>query len=437
MYNPADTPGMTAAILRPLAALSVVLTLSGSWGCADPDLEPAPVLRTDIDLPAEVRIVAARVARGSTLASLLRAHEVAEREIVALIARAAAVFDLRLVRADQPYRIAQTGTGELRHFEYEIDQNRVLRVARRRGESPDAFVAEIGQIPKISRLVVVRGGIDESANSLFAAMGRAGERVELSLALADVFSGDVDFNTELQLGDRFQLLIEKRYRTDDAPVPDAEDDGFAGYGPVVAAELENDGRRLRAVRFTPEGGNPGYYDEDGTSRRRFFLRSPLQFDPVITSRFSRSRLHPVLGVHRAHLGVDYRAPTGAPVIAVADGVVVSAGMNGGAGRMVHLRHANGFETQYLHLSTIAVRRGVRVRQGELVGRVGSTGLATGPHLDYRMRQNGAFINPVTAHRLMPPGDPVPADQRAAFVEARDRAFSTLLASSSIGTLADD
>jgi murein DD-endopeptidase MepM/ murein hydrolase activator NlpD len=111
-------------------------------------------------------------------------------------------------------------------------------------------------------------------------------------------------------------------------------------------------------------------------------------------------------------------------------------MNGGAGRMVHLRHANGFETQYLHLSTIAVRRGARVRQGELIGRVGSTGLATGPHLDYRMRQNGAFVNPVTAHRLMPPGDPVPAHQMPAFVETRDRAFSTLLAST-VGTLADD
>jgi murein DD-endopeptidase MepM/ murein hydrolase activator NlpD len=436
VYNPADIPGMTAAIRRPLAALTVVLALSGSGGCARPPADGPPVLRTDIDLPAEIRIVAARVVRGATLASLLRAHEVAEQEIVALIARAAAVFDLRLVRADQPYRLARTDSGELRHFEYEIDQNRVLRVARERGQPPEAFVAEIGEIPKTSSLVVVRGGIDEAAMSLFAAMDRAGERVELPLMLAGVFSGDVDFNTELQLGDRFQLLVEKRYRTGDTRHPEEGGDGFAGYGPIAAAEFENDGRRLRAVRFTPEGGTPGYYDEDGTSLRRFFLRSPLQFDPVITSRFSRSRLHPVLGVHRAHLGVDYRAPTGAPVIAVADGTVVSAGMNGGAGRMVHLRHANGFETQYLHLSTIAVRRGARVRQGELIGRVGSTGLATAAHLDYRMRQNGVFVNPVTAHRLMPPGDPVPADQMPAFLQTRDRAFSTLLASTA-GTLADD
>jgi murein DD-endopeptidase MepM/ murein hydrolase activator NlpD len=179
------------------------------------------------------------------------------------------------------------------------------------------------------------------------------------------------------------------------------------------------------VRFTPDGGSPGYYDDHGRSMKRFFLASPLKFNPVVTSAFSRARLHPVLREVRAHLGVDYRAPAGSPVVAVADGVVVSAGMSGGAGRRVHLRHANGFETEYLHLSAIAVAAGAHVRQGELVGRVGSSGLATGPHLDYRLKKNGAFINPVTAHRAMPPADPVPAAQMAAFEAARDRAIGAL------------
>ena len=138
-------------------------------------------------------------------------------------------------------------------------------------------------------------------------------------------------------------------------------------------------------------------------------------------------MHPVLREVRAHLGVDYRAPAGAPVVAVADGVVVSAGMSGGAGRVVHLRHANGFETEYLHLSAIAVRAGTRVRQGELIGRVGSSGLATGPHLDYRLKKNGVFINPVTAHRAMPPADPIPAAEMPAFEAARDRAMAALVA----------
>src|SRR6185436_9161711 len=145
----------------------------------------------------------------------------------------------------------------------------------------------------------------------------------------------------------------------------------------------NDGRRLRAVRFERAGAAPGYFDERGVSMRRFMLRSPLKFDPVVTSGFSRRRMHPILGEARAHLGVDYRAPAGAPVIAVADGVVVRAGMNGGAGRVVHLRHGNGFETEYLHLSAATVRAGRRVQQGDVIGRVGATGLATGPHLDYR------------------------------------------------------
>jgi murein DD-endopeptidase MepM/ murein hydrolase activator NlpD len=138
-------------------------------------------------------------------------------------------------------------------------------------------------------------------------------------------------------------------------------------------------------------------------------------------------MHPVLREVRAHLGVDYRAPAGAPVVAVADGVVVSAGVSGGAGRMVHLRHANGFETEYLHLSAIAVRAGARVRQGELVGRVGSSGLATGPHLDYRLKRNGAFINPIAAHRAMPPADPIPPLQLIAFEALRDRAMAALAA----------
>jgi len=159
--------------------------------------------------------------------------------------------------------------------------------------------------------------------------------------------------------------------------------------------------------------------------KRFFLASPLKFNPVITSAFSRSRLHPVLREVRAHLGVDYRAPAGSPVIAVSDGVVLQAGMAGGAGRMVHLRHSNDFESQYLHLSSIAVRAGMHVKQGELIGRVGSSGLATGPHLDYRLKKNGAYINPVTAHRAMPPADPVPAAQMTAYAEVRDRAIAAL------------
>jgi murein DD-endopeptidase MepM/ murein hydrolase activator NlpD len=369
--------------------------------------------RGDILLSLETTVVSSRVRAGATLASVLRAHDVAVSDAAAIVAKAAAVFDLRKVRANQPYRLETTPAGTVRGFEYEIDGDRFLRI----GRSPDAaLVARVLPIPKTRSVEVVSGQIDREHTSLVAALDAAGETIDLTLALADIFGGDIDFTTEVQPGDHFELTVEKQFR---------DDHQFAGYGPILAAEFTNAGRRVRAMRFTPEGGTPAYFDEQGRSMRRFFLASPLKFQPVVTSGFSKARMHPVLREVRAHLGVDYRAPAGAPVVAVADGVVVSAGTSGGAGRMVHLRHANGFETEYLHLSVISVRAGGRVRQGELVGRVGSTGLATGAHLDYRLKKNGTFINPITAHRAMPPADPIPPAQMAAFEAARDGAMAAL------------
>ena len=380
-------------------------------------------------------MLAGRVADGATLASLLEAHQVARQEVNALIARAGSVFDVRALRAGRPYRIAQAIGGALRRFEYELDNDRVLKVERNEG---DDFDAEISSIEKRTELTAIEGAIDRDASSLLAAMARTGERVDLSLALADVLSSELDFNTELQPGDRFAVLFEKQFRADDGPavqqtaatmgaepVGTAAYGAFAGYGPIQVAEFTNAGRLIRAVRFTPTGGKPQYFDADGRSLKRFFLKSPLRFDPMITSRFSGSRLHPLLGFTRAHLGVDYRAPTGAPVMAVADGVVVAAGFNGGAGRMIHLRHGNGLETQYLHLSAAQVRTGQRVHQGDVIGKVGQTGLATGPHLDYRVRKNGTFVNPLRVHQEMPPGEPISPADRSAFEAVRDGGFGAL------------
>jgi murein DD-endopeptidase MepM/ murein hydrolase activator NlpD len=370
----------------------------------------------DVVLAPDTTVVSATVASGATLASILRAQDIVASDVAELVRRAGAVFDLRKVRQSQPYRLEKTPQGTVRRLDYEIDGDRLLRVVR----SPDdVLAAEVLPIPKTRRVEIVRGQIDREHPSLVAAVDAVGETIDLTLSLADIFGGDIDFSTELQRGDRFQLTVEKQFR----------DGGqFAGYGPILSAEFQNAGRRIDALRYAPEGGSPGYYDERGVSMRRFFLASPLKFQPVITSGFSHSRLHPILREYRAHLGVDYKAPAGAPVIAVADGVVVSAGASGGSGRMVHLRHPNGFETEYLHLSSIAVRAGARVRQGELVGRVGATGLATGPHLDYRLKRNGVFVNPITAHRSMPPADPIPAAEMVAFAAARDRAFAALAAS---------
>lgn len=396
---------------------AVIVAAAGFVSCA-PSGETAKAAAVsagrDIALATDTMFVSARVAAGATLASLLQAQHVRASDVADVIAVAGSVFDPRRVRADQPYRLVTAPSGVLKRFEYEIDGDRFLRVAR----GAESLEATVVPIAKTKRVVRVQGQIDRSAPSLVAAMDAAGETIDLTLALADILGGEIDFSTELQPGDRFDLTVEKQYRDDQAGA-------FAGYGAVAAVEFVNAGRRVRAIRFTPDGGEPGYYDERGTSMKRFFLASPLKFNPVVTSAFSRSRLHPVLREYRAHLGVDYRAPAGSPVVAVSDGVVVQAGAAGGAGRMVHLRHSNGFESQYLHLSSISVRPGSHVKQGELIGRVGSSGLATGPHLDYRLKKNGAYINPVSAHRAMPPADPVPATQMTAYAQVRDDALSAL------------
>lgn len=401
--------------------LTLLIACSAVAGChrAD-DRAPAPSRTRDVVLASETTLVRARVAAGATLASLLRARGLAVAEVGDVVSRAARVFDVRKLRADRPYRIETAIDGALKTFEYEIDGDKFLRVSR---GSDRTLVADVLPIPKTRAVTVVRGRIDHDATSLVAAMDAAGETIDLTLAMAEIFGGEIDFSTELQPGDTFQLSVEKQFR--DPSTGSGQTHEFAGYGPILAAEFVNHGRRLRAVRFAPDGGAPAYFDEHGVSMKRFFLASPLKFQPVITSGFSLNRFHPILREYKAHLGIDYRAPIGAPVVAVSDGVVVSAGMSGASGNLVHLRHANGFETEYLHLSSIAVRAGAHVTQGEIIGRVGMTGLATGPHLDYRVRKNGAFINPVTAHRAMPPADPVPQTQMAAFAAARDRAFAAL------------
>jgi len=404
-----------------LRFFSLLIVPAGVFACGPAPGPPSPVkaphaIARDIALAADTTLVSARVAAGATLASILRTHEVVAADAAALVARAAAVFDLRKVRAQQSYVLVKDAEGLLRRFEYEIDGDRLLRVVRTGPEVDASLVADVQPIPKTRRLETVRGRIDREHSSLVSALDAAGETIDLTIALADIFGGEIDFTTEVQPGDHFELSVEKQFR---------EDRRFAGYGPIVAAEFTNAGRRVRAVRFTPEGGSPGYYDERGVSMRRFFLASPLKFQPVVTSAFSRSRLHPVLREYRAHLGVDYRAPAGAPVVAVAGGVVVSAGAGGAGGRVVHLRHANGYETKYLHLSAIAVRAGAHVRQGDLIGRVGATGLATAAHLDYRLMRNGVFVNPITAHRSVPPADPVPESEMVAFAAVRDRAMAAL------------
>lgn len=392
-------------------------------GCADAP-PPARARGADVLLRAETQTIESRVPARATLDSLLRQHELQADLILAAVESARTVFNPRQLRADQPYRLVRSLDGLLREFEYEIDADRFLRIINRDRDQPGSLDAQIVPIPKVAVVSAMSGEISAETSSLIASVNDAGETVLLAMALAEIFSGEVDFNNDLQPGDRFEVLFEKFTR----------DEAFAGYGSVLGATLRVDGREYRAFRWVdPATKRAAYYDEHGRSLRRMLLSSPLRFEPRITSRFSRSRLHPVHGVRRPHLGVDYAAPHGSAVVAVADGVVVSAGWGGGGGNTVRIRHAGGFESYYLHLSSFGkgIRAGARVAQNQVIGRVGSTGTATGPHLDYRLRRNGAFVNPVTVHRQQPPGEPIQSVHRAAFLEARDdvlrRLSGTLLA----------
>ena len=401
---------------RAASILALAVVLASCRGAIDAPLPASPV-RADIALTPDTTLVRGLVPRNATLETMLRGHGVAAEAASAVIEAARKVFDPRRLRSLQPFSLERTLDGALRYFEYEIDTDRFLRVAS--AEAGDGLRAEVLPIPKTLEHGVAAGLIDAHTPSLFESIGKTGERPTLALALAAVYAGEIDFNTELQRGDTYAVAFE-RFSRDGHPDT---------YGDIMAAEFRNDGRVLRAFRFTPPGGRPDYYDENGRSLHRFFLRSPLKFDPRITSRFSMRRRHPVLRTIRAHRGVDYGAPTGSEVVAVAAGTVISATYDNANGRMVRLRHASGYESSYLHLSAFArgIRAGVRVAQGALIGRVGSTGLATGPHLHYGLKKNGVYVDPLREHRQMPPGDPIPAKAMEAFRAQRDVALAELAA----------
>ena len=263
---------------------------------------------------------------------------------------------------------------------------------------PD-YDVQVVPYEKHKALMSIRGEISRETPSLIAAVNAAGESIGLALEFAQVFEGEVDFANELQPGDSFELLFEKVVREGE----------FGGYGDIVAARFTTSGRSFEAFRYAVPGQKADYYDRDGRSMRRFFLKSPLKFEPRVTSGFSFRRVHPVLRTARAHRGVDYGAPHGAPVLSVASGTVVRAGWTGGGGNSVYIRHDSGYETRYLHFSRIAsgIRAGVRVSQGEHIGNVGSTGLSTGAHLHYELLKGGTHVNPLDEHRKLPPGQPIP------------------------------
>ncbi len=243
------------------------------------------------------------------------------------------------------------------------------------------------------------------AGSLEGSVAAAGADPELAYAMADVLQWDIDFNRDLQPGDRFDVLFEEVYL----------EGRYFGVERVLALAYAQANRKLEVYRYGSAGA---FYDASGRPSEKMFLRAPLPYSRV-TSSFSAHRFHPVLKVSRPHYGVDYGAPVGTPVRVTAAGTVLSAGWDGGGGKAVKVRHPNGYLTGYLHLSRFAegIRPGARVRQGELIGYVGQTGLATGPHLDYRVQRDGTWIDPLSLTSV--PSPPLDRAQLADFERVRD------------------
>jgi murein DD-endopeptidase MepM/ murein hydrolase activator NlpD len=362
---------------------------------------PAEPLGAESSTPA-VRTSTVTLRRGDTLLSLLGRLGFGRRASndVADALRASGA-DLRRLRPDDEVEVTWTLDGEPVAVRWEpspwlgfaavaTDAGWEVRRAETR---PDV------------RVEVVRG---EVRRSLFESVEALGESPQLVLELVEIFSSDFDFTADTRAGDRFRLLVEKRYAGDQ----------FVDYGQILVAQYLSDGQVLTGVAYEGSGGRVAYYDPEGRSLKKTFLKSPLEFTRI-TSGFTYARPHPILGGVRPHLAVDYSAPVGTPVRAVADGTVVLARWNGGNGIQVHLRHHAGYETIYNHLSRLApgVRAGGRVSQRQVIGFVGSTGLSTGPHLDYRVIKNGRFVNPLSEKFL--PGQPLDAAEHRRFVkEAR-------------------
>ena len=330
--------------------------------------------------------ISGAIGKGETLTSLL-GNYFSARDIYRLAKECEKIFPVRDLCAGRPYCLLLED-GSFKCFTYEIDGDDQLLISY----EDDQFAISKEVIAYQVERTVINGMIE---SSLFLTVSRLGERPELACRLADIFAWDIDFMRDLRLGDSFRVLIEKRYR----------DGVFASYGRLLATEFVNQGESFRAVYFV-DNEQTAYYDVEGRSLKKAFLKAPLSYSRI-SSGYSNRRLHPVLRVWRPHRAIDYAAPVGTPIKAVANGVVTQRSYDKSNGNKVRLRHANQYETTYIHLSRFGrgIKLGRKVTQGQVIGYVGATGLATGPHLDYRVFKNGRPINPLKIERI--PSAPLP------------------------------
>jgi murein DD-endopeptidase MepM/ murein hydrolase activator NlpD len=401
----ARRPRLYVAVALPVAIPLILAAMSnsalphssarfaGASMIATPQLRYDDLTKSAATLPEHSVVLT--LEDGDTLDSVLLAGGLTRSDAAVLNNEFGKSVDLRRLRPGHLLRFHHDSAGAVDSVEMKVSGWGEIDAVR----GAAGFVITPREARQSEIETVVSAGID---SSLYEALRNAGEGPQLVQDLVDVFQWDVDFFA-LQKGDSFSVVVKKKFAGSDA----------VGYGPIVAARFEHDGETFEAYRYVTPDGRAGYYARNGSPLRKQFLRAPLQFSRI-TSKFSNSRYHPLLHYFRPHHGVDYGAPVGTPVMTTADGVVMAATYNHGEGNYIRIRHTSRVETSYLHLSRFAkgVKPGKRVTQGEVIGYVGATGLATGPHLDYRVSDNGTWLDPLKLKSITP--DPLRGDVLGSF-----------------------
>jgi murein DD-endopeptidase MepM/ murein hydrolase activator NlpD len=364
--------------------------------------------------PVEVRITTeGELRRGETLAASLDRQGIGSALVHEIATSMRPVFDFRYSRAGDSYRLEQNEAGRVIGFDYQ--RSALMRYTlRREGEALVPERIEPDLTVERARLAGV------VTTSLYNAIQALGESGDLAHDFAEIFAWDVDFSRSVHPGDEFHILYERRF------LRDAEGrERYVGPGRILAARYASASASVdhSAIYFEQEEGRAGYYRPDGSAVERQFLKAPLTYRRI-SSSYSTGRLHPILGRRRPHLGTDYAAATGTPVWSVGEGRVTHRGWLGGLGKTVKVRHANGFESTYGHLSRYPnLRIGQRVRQKQVIGYVGSTGLSTGPHLHFVMKKSGRHVNPSTIKTEA--AAPIPSQKMNEFAASRDELLTAM------------
>lgn len=371
--------------------------LASNIGASEGKKEAQPQvlsIQSSSDLPSgEVKEY--KVQSGDTFAGVLNDMGIPYDEALAIMSSSKDVFDFTKINAGKLLKLVFVNQA-FAAMEYTLNSDSVIHVKKEN----DSFKITEEDIPYVIDTANARGTITDS---LFVAAQEVGVEDKVTLKLADIFSSDIDFATDVQKGDSFSLVYEKR----------SLDGKTASAGKVLAAKFTNNGVTYSAIRY-----NDKFYNENGESLARQFLKSPLNY-ARISSGFSFKRTNPVTKQVTPHRAIDYAADSGTPVIATADGKVIVAGSKGGLGITVEIKHGN-YLTQYAHLSGIAkdVKKGVDVVQGDIIGYVGSTGISTGPHLQYAMFENGSPINPLTTE--FPRGESLADQEKNSFNSLKNK-----------------